>query len=168
MDLLNTTKLPVIIIAILLVACSSADEAQRKFEDNAFRSPRNITETNNAGDVISEDPDDWRTSPLFAGFVDVFPAFPNPTTGQTVTIELFVTGIGSVNGLEVFRIDDRGRFRSLYFDERSPLPVGFSQIIINPIQFSESGTISGARGLHRVFIFDRRENLISYGDILVE
>ena len=150
------------------MSCSSADEAQREFEDQAFRVPSNFTETNSAGDIINEDPDDWRTSPLYAGFVDVYPAFPNPTTGQPVSIELFITGVGAVNGLEVFRIDDRGRFRSLFFDERSPLPVGFSQIIINPLQFSESGTITGARGLHRVFIFDRRENLISYGDIKVE
>ncbi|AXJ01507.1 hypothetical protein CYPRO_2261 [Cyclonatronum proteinivorum] len=152
-------------------ACSSTDDAQRDFEREAFRTPSGITETDGSGNIISTDEDDWRIGPLFAGFVEVQqPAFPNPTTGQILSIELLVTGLGAVNGLDVMTLDDRNFFKRLFFDERTPLPVGFTQITINPVQFAPggSGTISGARGLHRVFIFDGRENLITYGDIRVE
>lgn len=154
-----------------LTSCSSTDDAQRDFEREAFRTPSGITQTDGSGNIISTDPDDWRIGPLFAGFVEVQqPAYPNPTTGQLVTIELLITGLGAVNGLDVVTLDDRNFFKRLFFDERRPLPVGFTQIIINPVQFAPggSGTISGARGLHRVFIFDGRDNLITYGDIRVE
>lgn len=158
-------------LSLSVQSCSSTDDAQREFEREAFRTPSGITETDGSGNIISTDPDDWRVGPLFAGFVEVQqPAYPNPTTGQIVTIELLITGLGAVNGLDVLTLDDRNFFRRLFFDERRPLPVGFTQIIINPVQFAPggSGTISGARGLHRVFIFDGRDNLISYGDIRVE
>lgn len=158
-------------LSLSVQSCSSTDDAQREFEREAFRTPAGITQTDGSGNIISSDPDDWRVGPLFAGFVEVQqPAYPNPTTGQIVTIELLITGLGAVNGLDVLTLDDRNFFRRLFFDERRPLPVGFTQIIINPVQFAPggSGTISGARGLHRVFIFDGRDNLISYGDIRVE
>ncbi|MCC5932927.1 MAG: hypothetical protein LAT75_06990 [Candidatus Cyclonatronum sp.] len=157
--------------SVTLLSCSSTDDAQRDFEREAFRTPSGITETDASGNIISSDPDDWRVGPLFAGFVEVQqPAYPNPTTGQIVTIEMLITGLGAVNGLDVLTLDDRNFFKRLFFDERRPLPVGFTQIIINPVQFAPggSGTISGARGLHRVFVFDGRENLITYGDIRVD
>ena len=156
--------------AVLLATngCSSADDAQRKFENEAFRAPSGFTRTSSSGEVISVDPDDWRVSPLYAGFVEVSPAFPNPTIGDNVTIELLITGLGAVNGLEVFSLDEQNQLKPLFYDDRIPLPVGFSQILINPVRFGPSGTIAGARGLHRVFVFDGRENLITYGDIMVE
>lgn len=154
-----------------LAACSSTDDAQRDFENQAFRPPEGITRTDNGGEVQETDPDDWRVSPMYSGFVEIEqPAYPNPTNGQTISIELLVTGLGSVNGIEVVTLDERNIFRPLYFDERQPIPVGFSLITIDPLLFAPggSGTISGARGLHRVFVFDRRENLITYGDVRVE
>lgn len=153
------------------ISCSSTDDAQREFEREAFRTPSGFTQTDGSGNIISTDPDDWRVGPLFAGFVEVDqPAYPNPSTGQLVTIELLITGLGAVNGLDVLTLDDRNFFKRLFFDERRPLPPGFTQIVINPVQFApgSSGTISGAQGLHRVFIFDGRENLITYGDIRVD
>ena len=158
-------------LSLLLFACSSTDDAQQEFENEAFRSPENITRTNSSGEILDEDPDDWRISPMYAGFVEVErPAHPNPTNGDTIFIELLITGLGSVNGIEAVTLDERNILRPLFFDERQPVPVGFTLISIDPQLFApgDSGTISGARGLHRVFIFDRRENLITYGDVLVE
>lgn len=159
------------LLSIGLLACSSTDDAQREFENEAFRPPEGITRTDTGGNVQEEDPDDWRISPMYSGFVEIErPAHPNPTNGETVFIELLITGLGSVNGLEAVTLDERNIFRPLFFDERQPIPVGFTLISINPLLFAPggSGIISGARGLHRVFIFDRRENLITYGDVLVE
>ncbi len=153
---------------LMLTQCGTSDEAQRKFEQEAFRFPSGFTRTSESGDIIEIDPDDWRVSPLYEAFVEVTPAYPNPTTGQNVNIELLITGLGAVNGLEIYFFDDRDNLRLLYFDERIPLPTGFTSLSINPIEFSESGTIAGALGLHRILIYDRRGNIITYGDIKVE
>ena len=166
--LLRTAGL--IFLMAALFSCSSSDDAQQEFEQEAFRTPEGITRTDASGEISETDPEDWRVSPLYAGFVEIDqPAYPNPTNGENVRIELLVTGLGSVNGLEAVTLDDRNIFRTLFFDERQPLPVGFTLLTFDPVLFDPgSNTISGARGLHRVFIFDRRENLISYGDVLVE
>lgn len=153
---------------LLITACSSSDDAQKKFEQEAFRLPNAITETNSSGDIISTDPDDWRISPFYSSFVEIRPAFPNPSGGEVLSIELLITGLGSVNGLEVFFIDEKDRLRLLFFDERTPLPTGFTLIQINPLDFSSNNTIAGAVGLHRILIYDRRGNIISYGDIKIE
>jgi hypothetical protein len=163
---LKITLLP--LIFVMLHGCSTADDAQRKFEDEAFREPSGFTRTEPSGTVVEEDPDDWRVGPLFQGFVEISPAFPNPTTGELVTIEILVTGLQAVNGLEVTRLDNRGNFRLLYLDDRIPLPTGLSTITFDPLLFADGGTIANARGLHRVFIFDNRRNLVSYGDIKIE
>jgi hypothetical protein len=161
----------IIIIAInasLVFSCSSADEAQKRFEQEAFRGASGFTQTNSSGQIISNDPDDWRVSPLFAGFVEVSPIYPNPTTGEIVTLELLVLSLNTVNGIDIGFFDDFGNFILLNFDERIPLPTGPTGFFLDPRRINPSGTIAGAVGLHRIFIFDRRGNLISYGDIKVE
>ncbi|MCH8558792.1 MAG: hypothetical protein LAT84_13275 [Balneolia bacterium] len=158
-------------VLILLVSCSSTDDAQREFEDEAFRLPNNFTETDASGNIISEDPNDWRVSPLFSGVVEVNqPAYPNPTTGQNVRIELLVLSLNPVNGIYVRTYIENQFARTLTFDERVPVPQGFISLEFDPRLFDPSGsnTISGARGLHRVYIFDNRQNLITYGDVKVE
>lgn len=157
--------------ALLLVSCSSTDDAQRQFENEAFGLPTNFTETDASGNIISEDPNDWRISPLFSGVVEVNqPAYPNPTAGQNVRIELLILSLTPVNGIYVRTYIENQFARTLTFDERVPLPQGFISLEFDPRLFDPSGsnTISGARGLHRVYIFDNRENLITYGDVKVE
>lgn len=169
----RNTILAGVLSLMLLSGCSTADEAQEKFEQQAMQFPNGITETDAAGNVISQDPDDWRVSPLYESFVEVSPAYPNPTTGENIEIELLITGLGAVPGLEVYFFNrdnllSGGGSNFLYFDERNPLPVGYTSIFLNPTQFSGSSTIAGAVGLHRVLIYDRRGSIISYGDIKVE
>ncbi len=66
-------------LVLLGVSCGQDDD-QREFEQEAFQLPDGITETEGNGSIISEDPDDWRTSPFFQGLVFVDPAFPNPVS----------------------------------------------------------------------------------------
>ena len=64
------------------------------------------------------------------------------------------------------RFDDND-FRTMYQDFES-LPQGLTTFQINPIEFAEFGNVEGARGLNRVFIFSGNQQMISYGDIMVE
>lgn len=154
---------------VLTLGGCSRNEDQDEYEREAFRSPSGFTETEFSGKILSEDPDDWRISPMFQGFVEVnIPAHPNPTHGQNIRIELLITGIESVNGLEILSLDDRNQFRQLYFEGSGTLESGFVNVSFDPILFSTTGVYSDAIGLQRVFIYDRNNNMITYGDVMVQ
>lgn len=162
-------------IAILLIAVLSGcsrNEDQDQFEREAFRTPEGFTETNSSGEITgNEDPDDWRISPMFQGFIEVsIPAHPNPTQGEFVRIELLVTGIESVNGLYVVSFEEESNYqvRELYYHDGGTLQPGITNISFDPILFSPTRVYADARGLNRVFIYDLRDNLITYGDVMVE
>lgn len=162
----NSLSLLILLIATVL-GCTRND-AQRDFEQEAYSSANNYTETTSQGAVVSTDEDDWRTSPLFQGLIEINPPFPNPVvTSQYVQFEVGVTGVQSVSGIEVLvRLDD-GSFRSLYQSFETLQP-GTTVFQINPIEFGINGTPEGARGLNRVYIFNGNNQMISYGDIMVE
>lgn len=153
--------------AFLVLSCTRND-AQRDFEKEAYSAPNNYTETTSQGAVKSADEDDWRTSPLFQGLIEIVPPFPNPVqTNQAVQFEVEVTGVQSINGLEVLvRLPDNS-FRSLYQSNQTLQP-GLTTFQINPIEFALNGNPEGARGLNRVYIFNASSQMISYGDIMVE
>jgi len=164
---------PVMMMLLILVlsSCSQNDD-QREFEQQAFQLPENITETSESGEIISEDPDDWRTAPFFQGLVFVNPPFPNPVlTSNQLQINVEITGIEAVSGLSVIVLIEggiNGEFRPIYTDTQSPMPPGLTTININPVQLGRFNTVESARGLHRLILVDGRENVISYGDVLVE
>ncbi len=158
---------------IIMVSGCSRSQDQIEFEQQAYRTPENYTETTPNGEVVSRDEDDWRIGPMFQGYVEVqVPPFPNPTRGEPVQIELLITGVGTVNGLRAVAFhdvfDERSR-RTLYFHDRSPLEFGLLVFNIYPAEFDPANNYSAARdrndGLHRLFIYDNRWNLITYGDI---
>ncbi len=162
----RTVNIVSILLIFILIACGSND-AQREFEQEAFRQPAGITETNDRGEILNEDTDDWRISPFFQALVEVTPAFPNPvsTTGQ-LQIEVSVLGIESVNGLEVAELFEDGSINTLFTDATNPLPAGIQVVPVNP---NELGRFEAeTRGLHRILIFDLRRNIISYGDVRVQ
>ena len=165
---------PGVLFVVLLFALSGCgqDDDQREFEQEAFQLPEGITETEGNGDIVSEDPDDWRTSPFFQGLVFVSPAFPNPVSiGDQLSLEIEVSGIDAVSGLTVaVLIDDaaNAQFRSLYTVNQNPLPPGLTSIPINPIELGRCNSPESARGIHRLIIYDNRQNIISYGDVRVE
>jgi hypothetical protein len=153
---------------ILVLAGCTRNDAQREFEKQAYRLPENFTETTNQGAVQNFDQDDWRTSPLFQGLVEIVPPYPNPAnTSQAIQFEVNVTGVNSLNGLIVMTRFDDNSFRTMYQDFES-LPQGLTTFQISPIEFAEFGNVEGARGLNRVFIFSGNQQMISYGDIMVE
>lgn len=161
------------LVLVCHVAGCSKSQDQIEFEQQAFRTPDNFTETTPNGEVVRRDEEDWRIGPMFQGFVEIqVPPFPNPTHGEPVQIEILITGVGTVQGLQAVGFydffDERSR-RVLYYHDRSPLDFGLVVFNINPAEFDIRNNYSEARrtndGLHRLFIFDHRNNLITYGDI---
>ncbi|MCC5925415.1 MAG: hypothetical protein JJU41_02545 [Bacteroidetes bacterium] len=155
-------------ILSIVIGCSR-DSDQEEFERQAFSAPENITRTSASGEVLQTDPDDWRIAPMFQGFVEVIqPPYPNPSAGQRFTLEILITGLESIFGLEVYTRNAFGRPVMIYNDTRRPLPPGISDINIEPSWLSTNGTYSGAIGLHRIFIYDGSGNMITYGDLEVQ
>ena len=157
------------VLLLTLGACRNNEE-QNNFEQEAFERPfTGITETNVNAEILDEDPDDWRVSPFYAGLLRVTPAFPNPiTTNQRFTVELNISALESVNGLEAVAFDENNRFVQLFVDVRNPLPPGFISFTVDPLLFTNTGVRANAAGLHRVWIYDLNDNLITYGDIRVQ
>lgn len=161
-----------LLLFCFLGSCTRND-AQREFEKEAYALPQNFTETTNQGEVLKVDEDDWRTSPLYQGLVEIEPPFPNPaTTNQAIQFNVYVTGVNSVNGIQVLffydTVDGRNRDRTILYQSFEPLQPGLTTFQINPIEFAEFGNVEGARGLNRVYIFSGNQQMISYGDIMVE
>ncbi len=162
-------------LAVYGTGCSRSQD-QIEFEQQAYRTPENYTETTPDGKVVSRDEDDWRIGPMFQGIVDVVtPPYPNPTHGEPLVMELHIlhdniqiNGLHAVTYYDVF--DPLSAF-SIYHHPHSPLRFGHLIIDIYPDKFDlpRQESYSAARdrndGLHRLFIYDNRRNLITYGDI---
>ena len=153
-----------IIVPLLMIQCSDNDE-QRQFERQAFQSPSEITETNEVGELTgNQDPDDWRIAPFFQGRVlEVHPAYPNPaSTTQDIYIDitLFTEAVSSIR---VFVIHE-GTGPPVFLDEdRNP-----GMTVILRFQAIELLRFEGETGIRRILLLDGNDNIISYGDILVE
>jgi len=170
-------------VLVALVAASSlavtgcdSQGAQNKFEDDAARGPSGIVWTtpdgriavDANGDEIENDLDDWRTAPNFAGIVRFDPAYPNPSPDILITLPVLVQQFNALAGGLVLRgYDDTNRLVRLDELPQATQPGSFT-FVFSPRQFSSAGDISVARGLHRVFVFDIRGEIVSYGDIRVE
>lgn len=155
-----TTWLFLLFSSVLLVACDSTD-SQDEFIEAATAPPSGVTTTDASGQVISEDTDDWRTSPFFVGKVVVNPAYPNPSQpGATVTVPIRVLQFDDISGGLLLRAEVGDDFRLLdeLIDASSP-----GAYIM---QFSAAQL--GEIGLHRLFVLDDFGEIVSYGDVLVE
>lgn len=160
--------LPWLILAVAVSSCTS-DSAQDSFESHARKTPTGITRTDAAGRILSTDPDDWRIGPMFEGYVEVsVPAYPNPTRGERITIDILISGLESVNRLQVYTRTPVGTPLFLYEINESPLPAGLSQIYLDAAAFAQTRSYQDAIGLHRVFVYDQNANLITYGDIQID
>lgn len=159
-----------IVFALLLSTGCTSSDAQQEFESDAYGSPSAITATSSQGEVISTDPDDWRTSPFFQGLVNVTPPFQNPAQlGSLINFEIQITGVQGVSGLDVrVRFSNNNSLSSIYSSSNNSLEPGIETFRIDPITLSPDGSDNLARGLHRIFFFDFDGRLISYGDIEVE
>lgn len=158
-----------LLVSSVVLSCSSDDDEQRRFERKAFQEPKSITVTNQAGKVQSQDSDDWQVSPYFAGLVQVEPAFPNPTFAtETMNIHVTVNALDAIDGLLVGVFDPAFESRIIWSLYESPLQPGLQVIQFDTMLLGRFNTIESARGLHRIILFDRHQNVLSYGDILIE
>lgn len=161
-------KVLFILVMVLLSSCKQ-DAGQEEFERQAFTTPSGFTQTNSNGQIINNDPDDWRIGPLFQGLIEVNAVpYANPSVGLQFRFELLVTGLEAVSGLEIYSRDPFGRPFLVYNDNRRPLPPGLIDLAIEPSWLTPSRIYSEAIGLNRIFVYDANGNLITYGDLKVE
>jgi len=151
--------IPVFFLSVLVVACDSQGQ-QDEFVNDAELPPSGYTSTDILGEVLSEDRDDWRTAPLYAGKIRIDPVYPNPSAGQFVTIPVSVLEFGGGQGGVVLRAEDnQGSLRLIDELLHAEQPGAYI------LRFSPS--VLSRTGLIRLFIFDRLGELISYGDLKV-
>ena len=166
--------LPLLMAGLLFSAgCDSAQE-QDRFADAASIRPEGFTQTSTTGEILSEDPDDWRQAPLFAGqFYVSDPAFPNPATFGADGI---VTVSVQVQFDDVFpgglRVSARTPPSASYPNGRF-----VSGIEVRPeaqragsysFQLPTSTLANGSRGLARVLLLTANGEIVSYGDVLIQ
>lgn len=157
---------PLAVLALFLVlpACDTAEQQDEFFLDSELP-PNGITRTSETGEVLDEDPDDWRVAPAFRGAVRVDPARPNPVERsglvEIVVQDLFDDAI--VGGLSVrgFRNNDLAQPLTLAFDEGP----GTYVLTFNPTELRVSGGDDSQ--LFRVRVFTQDFRLVTYGDIQV-
>lgn len=176
MKLISSFWLQISLCLLLMTGCSKSDD-QRKFEERALTSPDGITETNGNGDIIDGkiDNDDWQVGPMYAQRIQInaeltHPPFPNPLSyNQTLNLEIFFNVSDPVDAISVqkFSIVGERNYPEIAFRNGDELINSFNTI---PIQGKEiaKGAGSGGKGLYRILIYDRRGNLISYGDVQIK
>lgn len=150
-----------------LWACDTFNE-QQQFSNEASQRPEGITRTSESSEVLEEDADDWRTSPLYRGVVRVEPAYPNPVTAshQRVTLPYWITDFNAISGdLTLRAYNDKDNFIAL--DRREITGPGSYQFDFHPSILSSTGNVGSVEGLHRLFLFDERGELVSYGDLRI-
>jgi hypothetical protein len=154
------------IFVLLLLGCRE-DQDQLSFEQRALSAPVGITETDQNGRVISRDRDDWNPAPLYDTFVEIRPAFPNPTTGERINLEIILSGTHNFRRFDVFFFNARVPPRLI-----SSVQVNANQFVttiqIDPIALSNNSIYSGAIGIHRIIVYDQQNNIITFGDVRVE
>lgn len=151
---------PGLILVLLFSGCDSQKQTE-EFEKDAGLPPFGFTRTDEGGSVLSEDEDDWRSAPLFLGKVRVYPAYPNPVGSGVVTVPVSVLEFDGVGGGVVLRAkDNSGRLMILdeVIDASDP----------GAYVFQFSSVLLARTGLVRLFVLDRRGELLSYGDLKIE
>ncbi len=148
------------LLALLLPACDVQD-LQETFAQQASAAPTGITPTDDRGGATgTADADDWRTAPVYAGRISVTAAYPNPAA-STGFVNLPVSILdfdGVFGGLSVQTYDTNRRLKTLAVSRDN----GPGTFVL-----SFATALLGTTGLHRVYLFDGRGQLVSYGDVEV-
>lgn len=151
----------VLSVALLGLAACDSQGQQDEFAEDASAPPRGFVRTEDGSEIISEDLDDWRTAPVYAGRISIRPAYPNPVeVDDFVTIEFNITAFGSVRAPLHLRAVRDGRLVSLESIDEAADPGSYA--------FTFSAALLGRSGLHRVYIFDSGGEIVSYGDVMVQ
>jgi len=163
------------VLSASLGACSKSDD-QREFEQEARSGPNGYTETDSQGEVISEDPDDWRISPMYRGLVTIGegitgsqPPYPNPLPlNQDLTLNLYINDIETLSKFYIYTFrPPSGLSGPIYSEEDISSPILLSPPLSGEL-IAGSSSGSQASGLYRLLIYDGQDNIISYGDIRIE
>jgi hypothetical protein len=155
-------------LALLLVLAGASflggcdvQNLQDAFAEDAARAPSGISPTDARGAATgTADADDWRTAPVYAGRISVTPAYPNPVAAEAfVSLPVSILDFeGVFGGLTLQAYDASRRLRTLAVS-RDNGPGAFV--------LSFSAALLGRTGLHRLYLFDGRGQLVSYGDLEV-
>ncbi len=158
-----------LIFAGLILSSCDANNAQVEFSIEAGGVPSGIFRTDDGFTALmgENDPDDWRTSPLYAtsGFVVTNRAYPNPASlsgsdGFTIVISTIDAIPG---GLFLVAFDGFGERYELGPIESIPGPGSYAiSRLTSLIQGAQAGE------LWRLVLFDSRGEPVTYGDILIE
>ena len=152
----------------MLFGCDSSED-QAEFQADSSLPPSGIVVTDENGTILQDDPDDWRTSPAFAGIVRFDPAYANPTVGELMTLPVIVQDFNALpGGLALRAFDDQGRLRLVAALPQATQP-GVYTFVFSAAQFCQTCDATQLKGLHRVFVFGigGTSEVVSYGDIEV-
>lgn len=150
-----------LVLCLFSLGCDavSLGEAQRQFELRALASPSGYTQTSGTGETISDDPDDWRPSPIYqTSFFLTFKPYPNPAS-PTESIQFAATFSGQTGNLRPFRFGANGNL--------IPIQGATGTTSGSAPLFSFPAGQLGEPGLQRVVLVDRLDRIVTYGDILV-
>ena len=149
--------LPFVFLFVLGCDATSLGEAQRLFEFEAVSPPSGITETDADGRVVRDDPNDWRTAPLYATqFFLTFKPYPNPAAA-TESVQFAASFSGASGALVPYRLSSQGdlvRIQGVTGSTEGTAPL-----------FSFPAGQLGAVGLTRVVLLDLQGRIVTYGDI---
>ncbi len=158
-----------VFLALLILGGCDADNGQSDFRVAAGAIPSGIFRTDDGMTPLNgeNDPDDWRTAPIYAtsGFVVNRRASPNPAriaASEVVTIEVLTTA-GIPGGLQLVARDGTGGRIALSAFESIP-GGGFQTyaFFVSEILGAQAGE------LWRLILFDNRGEPVTYGDLLIE
>jgi hypothetical protein len=157
-------------IMVSMTGCQTDDDdIQKEFEQEAYSSPSQITQTTFNGTIESKDSNDWRVSPYYVGLLTVQPPFPNPAN-PTQTVQLLVT-IQSLDVLSQVRVwtFNPTRPSALWpVWNSTSLGAGILEIPLNPMNLTPSGSVSELRTTHRIIMTDQLDQVITYGDVQIQ
>jgi hypothetical protein len=159
----------IVLIAFIFIACSKSD-AQKEFENEAFRTPENITETTANGSLVengSVDPEDWRIGPDYQGLIRIDPAYPNPVNiNSNLLIEVDFLFSNPVSELIVFTFQDPA-LELRFIDSFDQSSLGAIDVLNIPAPQIALPSGVGTSPVYRIIITDQNENIITYGDVEV-
>jgi len=154
-----------LLVAPLMVSCGEPDT-----EDDPIE---NFTRTNQNGQILSEDPNDWRIAARFAGEVELIQvAFPNPTRNGQVQLTIrfqSTVGFPRIDFLGITRDGFPVNYPVILETDTNVPNFGAKTYLLDLTKISPNRNITELRGrLFRVRVIDLAGNIITYGDIFIE
>lgn len=158
----------VALVCFMLAGCSKSDK-QKEFENQAFAQPTGYTAINASGQIDSDhiDPDDWRISPDYQGFIEIDEkAHPNPVfINSRFEILLNIKYANNLSRIDVFAFQypNEISFTIETIGEMRIYDNSFPNISIE----AQTLPTDKLNNLYRILLTDQSGNVITYGDVKV-